>query len=178
MILTGAAIVENILAGQITIDPFDPRSVNPNSYNYRLGAKLIKLAMPSTSNADEHIVMSLDGYRLEPGRVYLGSTAEQIGSETFAMSLLGRSSIGRLGLFLNISADLGHQGSCSHWTLELTVVQPLIIYPGMSIGQVVFWRCVGDRVPYEGRYHHDNEPVPCRDRDLAGGGGIGFLAAQ
>jgi hypothetical protein len=56
---------------------------------------------------DEHIVIPANGYRLEPGRVYLGSTVEQMGSESLAMSLLGRSSVGRLGLFLNISADLG-----------------------------------------------------------------------
>lgn len=166
MILTAAAILENVLAGRITITPFDPSSLNPNSYNYRLGSKLIRLATPSTSDADEHILIPKGGYRLEPHRVYLGSTVERIGSETFAMSLLGRSSVGRLGLFLNISADLGHQGACSNWTLELTVVQPLILYPGMSIGQVAFWRCVGERVPYEGRYHRDNEPVPCRDGDL------------
>jgi dCTP deaminase len=178
MILTRAAILENVLAGRITIDPFDPHSLNPNSYNYRLGAKLLRLAVPSTSDEDEHIVLPADGYRLEPGRIYLGSTVEQIGSETFAMSLLGRSSIGRLGLFLNISADLGHQGACSHWTLELTAVQPLIIYPGMSIGQVAFWRCMGKRMPYEGRYHHDNEPVPCRDRDLVRRKGSVSLAAQ
>src|ERR1035441_10506400 len=98
MILTRAAILENVLAGRITIDPFDPHNLNPNSYNYRLGVKLIRLAMPTTLGADEHIVMPAAGYRLEPRRVYLGSTLEQIGSETFAMSLLGRSSVGRLGL--------------------------------------------------------------------------------
>ena len=178
MILTRAAILENVLAGRITIDPFDPQSLNPNSYNYRLGATLIRLAGPSTSDADEHVVMPASGYRLEPRRVYLGTTLEQIGSETFAMNLLGRSSVGRLGLFLNISADLGHQGACSHWTLELTVVQPLIIYPSMSIGQVAFWRCFGPSLPYEGRYHRDNEPVPCRDRDLVGREGRGSLSAQ
>src|SRR4051794_11493179 len=124
MILTGAAILENVLAGRITIDPFDPRSLNPNSYNYRLGPKLIRLATSSTSATDEQVVIPTEGYRLEPRKVYLGSTVERIGSETFAMNLLGRSSVGRLGLFLNISADLGHQGACSHWTLELTVVQP------------------------------------------------------
>ena len=53
--------------------------------------------------------------------------------------LLGRSSIGRLGIFLNVTADLGHIGSCSHWTLEITVVQPVRIYPGTKIGQVSFW---------------------------------------
>ena len=162
MILTRAAILENVRAGRITIDPFEPQCLNPNSYNYHLGGTLVRVATSSMS-AEERILIPAHGYRLEPRQIYLGSTQERIGSETFAMNLLGRSSLGRLGLFLNISADLGHQGACSHWTLELTVVQPLIIYPGMS-WQVAFWRCIGEPLPYRGRYHHDSEPALCGTR--------------
>ena len=69
------------------------------------------------------------------------------------MQLIGRSSVGRLGLFLQITAPLGHIGTCHNWTLELKVVQPLIVYPKMKIGQVSFWYVTGDnKTNYEGKY--------------------------
>jgi dCTP deaminase len=83
------------------------------------------------------------GYVLQPGRLYLGHTYERIGSTHFVPSLIGRSSLGRLGLFLQITADLGHLGTYHKWTLEMTVVQPLRIYPKMRIGQVSFWEPQG-----------------------------------
>lgn len=54
------------------------------------------------------------------------------------MSLIGRSSTGRLGLFLQVSADLGHTGAEHKWTLELVAAKPIKIYPNMIIGQISF----------------------------------------
>ena len=51
--------------------------------------------------------------------------------------------MGRLGLFLQITAPLGHLGTYHNWTLELKVVQPLKVYPLMKIGQVTFWKTKG-----------------------------------
>jgi len=58
-------------------------------------------------------------------------------------------------------------GSCSHWTLELTAVQPVRVYPGMKIGQVSFW-LTDDNSPhrYCGRYHRDSRPAGNRDRPI------------
>ena len=84
------------------------------------------------------------------------------------MTLLGRSSIGRLGLFLNITADLGHVGSATRWTLELSVVQPLRIYAGMRLGQVAFWKPSGRIENYSGRYSNQCGPVECLDLRLVG----------
>ena len=67
-------------------------------------------------------------------------------------SLIGRSSVGRLGLFLQITADLGQLGAKHSWTLELKVVQPLIVYPMMKIGQVSFWVPEGEFSDYDGKY--------------------------
>ena len=86
-----------------------------------------------------------------------------MGSATYAITLLGRSSIGRLGIFLNATADLGHVGSNSHWTLEISVVQPVYIYPLMRIGQVAFWVTQGICEPYNGRYHRDVRPELSKD---------------
>ena len=166
MILTGPAIQMAIKKGNVTIDPFNRHALNPNSYNYHLAHSLIVLG--PGGNPVRKVTLSQDGYLMSPGTVYLGSTLELIGSDKYVTLLLGRSSVGRLGLFLNVTADLGHLGSCSHWTLELTAVQPLRIYPGMTIGQVSFWLTdPGSPHRYNGRYHRDSLPVANRDRTIS-----------
>jgi dCTP deaminase len=144
MILTGAKIVKEVNANSITLDPFDITMVNPNSYNYRLGEDLLEIEY-STENVQQlpkqnGFKIPKNGYILQPNKLYLGVTHESIGSSKYVTSLIGRSSLGRLGLFLQITADLGHIGTHHKWTLELKVVQPLIIYPRMRIGQVSFWK--------------------------------------
>jgi dCTP deaminase len=165
LILTGPAIKTAVRNGDITIDPFDEANLNPNSYNYSLSTRLLlPLGGRSTRRT---CVVPPEGYVLEPGKVYLGATVEQIGSNRFVTLLLGRSSLGRLGIFLNVTADLGHLGCCSHWTLELTTVQPVRIYPKMKIGQVSFWLTDEDSAHrYHGRYHRDSKPVANRDHSI------------
>jgi dCTP deaminase len=160
MILTGAAIREAVKNGEIVIEPFDDRAVNPNSYNYRLGDTLVHFGHGAAFRFDRC------GYVLLPGNLYLGHTKEILGSRKYAMTLLGRSSTGRLGLFVNINADLGHVGSMGQWTLELSVVQPLRVYPGCRIGQIAFWETIGRSVAYTGRYSLDLGPVANRDTSL------------
>lgn len=166
MILTGIAIEAAYRQGDIEIVPFDPRHVNPNSYNFRLGPTLVEVERADPYTLGAPIQMGRTGFLLAPRRLYLGATMEKIGSSRYVTTLLGRSSIGRLGLFLNVSADLGHVGCSSEWTLELTVVQPLWVYPGMVIGQVAFWEQVGEALPYDGRYHRDRGPQGSADIPL------------
>lgn len=165
MILTGPAIKSAVSRGHVSLEPFDETNLNPNSYNYHLAETLL---VPVTARKQwRKVKLSPDGYVLEPAKVYLGATLERIGSNRFVTLLLGRSSIGRLGIFLNVTADLGHLGSCSHWTLELTVIQPVRIYPGMKIGQVSFWLTDHSSSHlYQGRYHRDSLPVANRDNRL------------
>lgn len=174
MILTGPAIREAVTSGTITIDPFEPRLLNPNSYNYRLGAQLEELtSWPADSTVPARtrtIDLPDDGFVLRPGTVYLGTTVETIGSAAFVTSLIGRSSLGRLGCFLQISADLGQLGAVHRWTLEITVVQPLRIYPGMRVGQVSFWQPSGSRSPYHGHYGTLSVPAAWSPRAAAGHG--------
>ncbi|MFC6092374.1 dCTP deaminase [Saccharothrix lopnurensis] len=165
MILSGSAIQRAVAAGEICVDPFDPALTNPNSHNYRLGPRLRVMADdvadPTRSPAlTEFTVSEVDGHVLEPGRVYLGTTAERIGSTHYVPSLIGRSSLGRLGVFLQVSADLGQLGAVHHWTLEIVVTQPVRVYAGMVVGQVSFWRPVGGRMPYEGHYGTRSDPAP------------------
>lgn len=166
MILTGHAIRAAVDRGDIRIEPFDAASLGPNSYDYRLQPELV-IIEPGASDDPPRVAIGEDGFTLEPGRLYLGATEELIGSERYAMTLLGRSSLGRLGLYLNITADLGHIGAVSNWTLELKVVQPLVVYPRMRIGQVAFWTASGTPSAYTGRYLGDRRPVTSRDTGLA-----------
>lgn len=146
MILTGSQITAAVRDGSITITPFNDDLVNPNSYNYRLAEELLILE-PNLDIRKQprirRVTIPPEGIVLQPHTTYLGSTVEEIGSTEFVPSLIGRSSLGRLGLFLQITADLGHIGTHHRWTLELTVVQPLRVYPNMRIGQVSFWKPVG-----------------------------------
>jgi dCTP deaminase len=165
MILTGSAIDAARTKNEITIYPYRKEDLNPNSYNYRLGETIVSLG--DEGEPLDTIAIERSGIILEPKKVYLGVTEEIIGSEKYVMLLLGRSSIGRLGLFLNITADLGHLGSCSRWTLELRSIQRLRVYPGMKIGQVSFWVTNASTNHYRGLYHGDSAPIANRDTQTA-----------
>jgi len=167
MILTGQAIKQAYERGEITIDPFNLSQLNPNSYNYRLSGSILQVNNDGKGHQDfERIELPASGFVLRPKTLYLAATHEIIGSTKYVVTLLGRSSVGRLGLFLNVTADLGHAGSISQWTLELRVVQPLKVYPYMLIGQLAFWKQWGSIVEYRGRYHKDFGPVPNQDTSL------------
>lgn len=167
MILSGSKIVTACRCGHITIHPFNHNDINPNSYNYRIGNNIVELHPDADiAHNKRNNILTDYGYTLIPGIIYLSSTYERIGSSKYVTTLLGRSSLGRLGLFLNATADLGHIGCESHWTLELSVVQPLRVYPGMRIGQVAFWNVSGEAELYHGRYQLDCEPTPNRDVSL------------
>lgn len=157
MILTGPEIKKQVLKNRIHIKPFNENNLNPNSYNYHFDTNLLEITDypidPKKCSSFRKLEFNKDGYILLPNRVYLGNTFEEIGSDHYVTTLIGRSSMGRLGLFLQITADLGHLGAKHRWTLEMKVVQPLRIYPMMSIGQVSFWCTSGNREQmYRGKY--------------------------
>ncbi len=121
--------------------------MNPNSVDYRLGPSLKKFDYFDGKKAHfKDIDFPDGGVVLQPHEMYLGHTLETIGSNRYAMSLIGRSSIGRLGLFLQVSADLLHTTSEHQVTLEIVATKPIRIYPNMVIGQVSFWKNCGDIV--------------------------------
>jgi len=156
MILSGQAVMEEVFRKNIKIDPFNIEQLNPNSYNYRIGDKI--KYYDCTKDSFVEISIPQEGVILTPQKLYLANTLEIIGSEKYVTSLIGRSSVGRLGLFVQISADLGNLGSPHNWTLELTCVQQLIVYPYMKIGQVSFWVPTGNISLYKGEYNKYNVP--------------------
>ncbi len=166
MILTGNEILKNVQEKKIIIDPFNESQLNPNSYNFTLGNKLMVynnyVLDAKKDNEVREIEIPESGITLASGTVYLGCTQEVIGSDYFVPIIRGRSSIGRLGLFINITADLIDIGSISQLTLQLNAVQPVTIYPGMQIGQVTFWTPCGKIKKYDGRYSGSKGPVPSK----------------
>lgn len=148
MILTRNEIIKQLNKNNLKIRPFDEKLLNPNSYNYRLNNELIEfeeILDAKQKPVFKKIIIPPEGYILQPNKLYLSSTYEKIGSDKFITQLIGRSSMGRLGLFLQITAPLGHVGTFHSWTLELKVVEPLKVYPFMKIGQVSFWKTKGRR---------------------------------
>lgn len=79
-----------------------------------------------------------EGFILQPGQLYIASTNEYTETHNAVPKLEGRSSIGRLGLFVHVTAGYGDVGFCGTWTLELVATVPLRIYPNMKICQISY----------------------------------------
>lgn len=174
MILTGGEIYRETKNGRIVIDPFDERCLEPNSYGFHLGDDVVVYQFEeldaATPAETEQIVLSASGYCLEPGRVCLASTLETLGSDHYAATLHGRLSVASLGIWIQISAPLGHTGAIIPWTLELNCVAPVLIYPRMRIGKIAFWRTGGNPTSYVGKYSGSSGPVASRlaEEDVQG----------
>lgn len=163
MILTGSKIADEVRRKRIHITPFDESRINPNSYNFRLG-KLIKVYKdnvldPKQVNETEDIIIPEEGIIISPDKLYLGHTMEVMGSNEYVPIIRGRSSIGRIGVFINITADLIDIGSINQWTLQIHAVQPVKLYAGMHIGQVTFWETEGEITLYDGKYKNSRGPM-------------------
>lgn len=152
MILTGSAIEAAVIAGDITIDPFDPERLSANAYDWRLGATLRVCAMDLDAAAPTpftEVTIPESGYVLEPGVLYLGVTLERTASDRYAQMLNGDRVTGRLGIWVHVSAPLGHVGHTIRWTLEIRAVRRVRIYPGMTFGKVIFLRTYGASSSYQ-----------------------------
>lgn len=171
MILTGHEIKAQHAGGHVTIEPFDADCINPCSYTYRLGPQLGVPNLGTFPVTFETIDIPDEGYVLQPGRMYLGHTLEVLGSDHFTGSLIGRSSLGRVGLFLQVSANLIHVGAKHQITLELVAAMPLRIYKGLKIGEISFWQQHGvAETVYRGGYSAHNAPTQSK---LSGDGHAG-----
>lgn len=162
MILSGNEI-QRLLNKKIFIDPYDPSQLNPNSYNLRLHDKLLVyeddvLDMKSPATTRE-LTIPEEGIVLKPGRLYLGRTVEHTRTEDLVPMLEGRSSIGRLGLFVHVTAGFGDVGFSGYWTLEISAIQPIRIYAGVPICQIFYHQIHGDYVPYTSGKYQNNKGI-------------------
>jgi dCTP deaminase len=160
MILTGTEIARCVDRGDIVIQPFERTKVNPNSYNFRLDAHMKVYEEGVIDIKREHPTRDLrigpEGYVLEPGRLYLACTMEKMGSTRYVPTYAARSSVARLGMFINLSAPLGDIGFVGRWTIQLFAVNRIRVYAGMDIGQMMFWCVRGEIELYDGKYQGAN----------------------
>lgn len=162
MILSGLEIAAR-MGKDIGIEPYDPTQLNPNSYNLRLHDELLVYDAPVLDMRVENKVSKLtipeSGLQLDPGKLYLGRTMERTRSDKLVPMLEGRSSIGRLGMFVHVTAGFGDVGFNGFWTLEIFVVQPLIIYPGVEICQIYYHHIDGDYTTYKNGKYQNNDGI-------------------
>jgi dCTP deaminase len=176
MILSDSAILAARDRGEIVIEPFKRECLGSNSYDVHLGKNIAfyeddrtKVWLDAAINHEhslEHRDITSDaGYCLEPGRLYLGVTEEYTESHAHVPMLDGKSSIGRLGISIHVTAGKGDVGFCGHWTMEIFVIHPVLVYAGMPIGQLTYFTVEGEvERPYGAKagskYQHGRQENP------------------
>lgn len=162
MILSGLEIRKK-LGNEIIIEPYDDKYLNPNSYNLRLHKELLvyedDILDMKKPNRTKSIIIPEEGLVLQPGRLYLGRTVEYTKTENYVPMLEGRSSIGRLGLYVHVTAGFGDVGFSGFWTLEIQCVQPVRIYPGVEICQIYYHSIEGDYEKYSSGKYQNNTGI-------------------
>lgn len=112
-------------------------------------------------NPTQKISIPEEGLLLEPGKLYLGRTKEYTRTDQYVPMLEGRSSIGRLGLFIHVTAGFGDVGFSGYWTLEIFCIQPIRIYPDVEICQIYYHTIEGDYDRYiSGKYQNNTGIQP------------------
>lgn len=155
MILTDKEILSAIENGEILIEPFQPSCLGTNSYDVHLG-KYLATYKDRVLDAKKHNEITVfeipeEGFVLEQNTLYLGVTAEYTETHTTVPFLEGKSSVGRLGIDIHATAGKGDVGFCNTWTLEISCTQPVRIYAGMPIGQLIYFKVEGDIENYYNR---------------------------
>jgi dCTP deaminase len=112
-----------------------------------------------TPNPTRMITIPEEGLLLETNTLYLGRTIEHTRTDKLVPMLEGRSSIGRLGLFIHVTAGFGDVGFSGFWTLEIFCVQPIRIYPGVEICQIYYHAIEGDYDLYESGKYQNNTGI-------------------
>lgn len=145
-------IAKAVLADQITIEPFNPDQLQPNSYDLRLGSELVRVfpndkwgRTMAINTRKPSVVLPADptddgSFVLEPWEFYLGHTEEVVGSDHFVPMLHGRSTAARHGLMIHLTAGFGDIGWKGQWVLEIRNMTPydMKVWPGDRICQVEF----------------------------------------
>ena len=168
-VLTQKEIMSRIEQGHIEVDPFDPDSVGPASIDFHLGRQF-RVFEPSEqiyhldNKADYQDITRLttveDHFVLNPNRMVLGITQERLKlGPNLCGWIEGRSSIGRIGLTVHITAGFIQPGVNNKQVLEIynSAPVPLALHPGTAICQIVFQETIGEAY-YQGQYQGQESP--------------------
>ena len=179
-ILTDAEILRRITYEQIIIEPFRRECLGSNSYDVHLGKTVAWYAYDSYEPAGVGLPGHLDakkqhevqyhdiqpeGFVLWPGELYLAVTEEYTETHRHVPALDGKSSIGRLGIAIHVTAGKGDVGFCGHWTMEIFVIKPVRVYAGMPIGQLTYFETSGQPIQTydkkkDQKYNHGRQESP------------------
>ena len=178
MILSDRTIREQIEAGRIVIDPFDPACVQPSSVDLHVDAEFRVfrnnrypfIDVKQDQDLTELVEVKPDEpFILHPGEFVLGSTLERVSiPDDLVARLEGKSSLGRLGLLIHSTAGYVDPGWDGYLTLELSNVAnlPITLYPGMKIGQISFFQLTtAAETPYGSagnKYQNQRGPTASR----------------
>lgn len=166
MILSDKEILKEIDKGNIVIEPFDINALGTNSYDVHLGNSLAVYETPILDarkhNTTRVFRIPEEGFVLEPNTLYLGVTKEYTETHAHVPFLEGKSSVGRLGIDIHATAGKGDVGFCNTWTLEISATQPVRIYAGMPIGQLIYFQIAGEIK----NYYHQKRNAKYTDRTV------------
>lgn len=148
MILSDSEILAEMERGSILIEPFRRECLGSNSYDVHLGRYLAtykdRVLDAKKHNLIEEFQIPEEGFVLQPGTLYLGVTEEYTETHNHVPFLEGKSSVGRLGIDIHATAGKGDVGYCNTWTLEISCAQPVRIYAGMPVGQLIYFMVSGE----------------------------------
>lgn len=170
MVLTGPEIQRQVEEGLIEIDPFNPDQINPNSYDVTLSKEyefysrtgVLDIRDKESLKTCKRVIPE-QGMRIFPGEGILGITVERTYSPNHVPIIFGKSSLGRIFLTVHQTAGFGDTSFNGRWVLEIvSMCNPVILYPGMRIGQIAFIEAKGDRKPYAGKYQNQFGIIPAK----------------
>lgn len=187
MILTGEEIKKQIDLNNIEVDPYNENNIQPASIDLTLGSEVRVYSSQTVTQFErsptkeshqpgeglhQDIFHPIDprkpqettsfrigesGWLLKPGILYLMHTAERVHTKKYVSVLDGKSSIGRLGVVVHLTAGYGDPGFNGQYTLEVTCIHPVILYAGMKIAQMRFHTLQGEVTDYRWKGHYVGE---------------------
>lgn len=177
MILSDSDIQEAIEHKQIGYSPFDPLLLNPASIDMRLHDEIlvpnplvteIDMREVKPGHTDPCYIDDLLGYQLDPGDFILACTQEEVTlPESLVARVEGKSSVGRVGLAVHITAGFIDPGFQGQITLEIANVSPwkITLHSGMRIAQIAFQVMNSPaRSPYGVVGHYQGQRGPTESR--------------
>lgn len=150
MFLSDKDILSLVKKGEITLEPFNQKQLQPASYDIKLGNTFIINDAHSTKAIDpvkgvfpktqEVEVKDGEEFVLHPGVSILGYSKEKFGSDQYLIEVNGKSSLARIGLIVHNSASIVNPGHYLNIALELCNLNnvPIVLRPGMEIAQLTF----------------------------------------